>query len=85
MGRKQTYLDSPRGALIFSGVVLSRGYLPMSDAEYFDAREQAERELARNAPSGKVRNIHQKLADKYAQLASREKSVGAGTEEASNP
>lgn len=50
------------------------GDLAMSDAAYFAAREREERELARNAQSAAVRKIHQKLAERYAQLASAEKA-----------
>ena len=45
----------------------------MNDAEYFAARESAERVLADQASNAKVRDIHLKLADKYAALAAREK------------
>ena len=44
----------------------------MNDAEYFAARERAERELANHAPSAKVRDVHITLAEKYAALAARE-------------
>lgn len=48
------------------------GRLAVSDADYFTARERAERALADGAPNAKVREIHLTLADKYASLAARE-------------
>ena len=52
----------------------------MSDADYFAARERTERALAHNAPSAQVRDIHLMLADKYAELAAREKAESAENE-----
>ena len=50
----------------------------MNDAEYFAARERAERALANGAANAKVREVHRALAEKYAALAARE------TEQAEN-
>jgi hypothetical protein len=44
----------------------------MSDAAYYAQREQVERAFAERAASREVRNIHLKLAAKYAVLAQRE-------------
>jgi hypothetical protein len=44
----------------------------MTDAVYYAQREQAQRALAESAADPKVREIHLKLATKYAELAARE-------------
>jgi hypothetical protein len=41
-------------------------------AAYYAQREQAERTLAESAASAKARDVHLKLAAKYAELAERE-------------
>ena len=46
--------------------------LTVGDTEYFAARERAERELAAQASSATVRDIHLTLAEQYAARAVRE-------------
>jgi hypothetical protein len=41
----------------------------MSNAAYYRSREEAERASAHQAPSDDVREIHLRLAERYAQLA----------------
>ena len=41
----------------------------MGDTEYFAARERAERELAAQASSITVQNLHLEMAERYAALA----------------
>lgn len=45
----------------------------MGDAAYFGEREREERALAAQATNPKARKIHAMLADKYAQLAEKER------------
>lgn len=40
-----------------------------SNAVYYRNREQAERALARQAPTKAIRQIHLQLADQYAELS----------------
>jgi hypothetical protein len=42
------------------------------DAFYYSQREQAERALADSSADQRVRAVHQRLADKYSELAQRE-------------
>jgi hypothetical protein len=46
----------------------------MSDAAYYAQREQAERAIAQAAKDSKARDIHLALAEKYAELVSREET-----------
>jgi hypothetical protein len=41
----------------------------MTNAEYYRSREEAERDLARQAPADDIRQIHLQLAERYAELA----------------
>ena len=47
----------------------------MDDLEYFAAREREERDLAEKAPSAIAKQIHLKLADRYATLVNRERAT----------
>jgi pyridoxine/pyridoxamine 5'-phosphate oxidase len=47
----------------------------MSDATYYAQREQAERALATAANDSAVRNVHLILAEKYAELVRRARTM----------